>query len=563
MTSPLLMMLSVRMFSLYPLLAVIGLRESDPILFVAVAHISCGLVAAILAGQRLRDAKRTPKNHGLDRPTIFYIAATAVAGAVNHMCFMFALLKTSPSGATIIYETWPIIGAWLAPVLLEKTGAAGRRSDYLFGLFALIGIAFVIAGGSHGLLTRIDLSLLAAVPAERLTGYGLAFIGAAGVAISTALRRRLSQRLTAAHGGDRVIGVCLASAFTRLGALPVFALGYALLDTTATITLQGAAIAVVTGIGIQLLGSLFYLFSVLRNPNPAIPVPDFVAPVLSVLWLTLAGVAQLSDLAVLGGLFVITANLLVTVRAEDGFAYTASILTILLGGAWCYFTQGGALADFYDAVSLSAVFYAILIAFAWDRVLERAKQEESLALDIAYGIEALKADTKPEPTVLKRLVSAAASVIETTNRTAIRDAYHALIKLRAELGARGSAGKVFRDLDSLILSKTKDIMLSEIVLLCLIGGITFFGILGYRPEGLWPDMMAFIMGGAIVFIFFAIFDQKNARKGAMLKADGDSLCLIRADAFQSRDEFKLVTIVLIGIMLAVFYGLFRYKYALT
>ena len=36
---------------------------------------------------------------------------------INHMCFMFALLKTSKVGATIIYETWPIIGAWLAPFL--------------------------------------------------------------------------------------------------------------------------------------------------------------------------------------------------------------------------------------------------------------------------------------------------------------------------------------------------------------------------------------------------------------------------------------------------------------
>ncbi len=103
-------------------------------------------------------------------------------------------------------------------------------------------------------------------------------------------------------------------------------------------------------------------------------------------------------------------------------------------------------------------------------------------------------------------------------------------------------------------------MLSEIVLLCLIGGITFFGILGYRPSGLWPDMMAFIMGGAIVFIFFAIFDQQNARNKSMLQATSDSLCAISGAAFESRHEFKLVTIILIGIMLAVFYGLFKFKY---
>jgi hypothetical protein len=151
-------------------------------------------------------------------------------------------------------------------------------------------------------------------------------------------------------------------------------------------------------------------------------------------------------------------------------------------------------------------------------------------------------------------------VIATTDREKIGVAYRDLSALRGELGLEGAPGEVFRNIDSLILSKTKDIMLSEIVLLCLIGGITFFGILGYRPAGLWPDMMAFIMAGAIVFIFFAIFDQQSARNKSMFSASADGLCLIREEAFTSRHEFKLVTILLIATMLAVFYGLFRYKY---
>lgn len=560
--SAFLMILSVLMFSLYPLLATLGLRESDPVLFVAVAHLACGIVAAFggraaLAkkyGARKRAVKR------LDRQTIFFIAATAIAGGINHICFMFALLKTSPAGATIVYETWPIIGAWLAPALLAGGWSEVRRSDYVFGLLAVAGVVLVVLGGNYGMLTTFDFSTLRDMAPDSLAGYGLALLGASGVAVSTALRRRVSRNIAAMHGDDREIGTFMASAYTRLGALPVFAIGYLLFHTTGMITVHGIGIAVATGIGVQLLGSICYLYSILRNPNPSIPVPDFLAPVMAIAWLYFAGSAQLTALAVLGGLFVITANLLVTVRAEDGFAYTASILTILLAGTYCYFTDGGALDDYYDAVSLSAVFYAILIAFAWDRVLDRAKQEEGLALDIAYGIERIKIEAKTKAQQFKRLVTAAHAVIATTDREKIGTAYRDLSALRGELGLEGASGEVFRNIDSLILSKTKDIMLSEIVLLCLIGGITFFGILGYRPAGLWPDMMAFIMAGAIVFIFFAIFDQQSARNKSMLAASANGLCLIREEAFTSRHEFKLVTILLIATMLAVFYGLFRYKY---
>ncbi|MDI1226396.1 MAG: DMT family transporter [bacterium] len=565
MTSLLLMMMSVLMFSLYPLLASLGLRGNDPILFVAMAHLACGLFAAAGAAFMLRKkygAKKRSTVFKIDGKTWAYIAATATAGAINHMCFMFALLKTSKAGATIIYETWPIIGAWLAPFLIAKGWEQVRRMDYVFGLLAVAGIAFVVAAENRGLLSSLDMSLLKDIDPDRLTGYGLALLGSIGVAVSTALRRRVTRGFAAKFGDDIVIGTYLGAAFTRLTSLPVFAVGFMLFHTSGTMTFNGIGLAAVTGIAVHLLGSLCYLFSILRNPNPSIPVPDFLAPIMAVAWLYFGGYSSLTDFVVIGGLFVITANLLVTVRAEDGFAYTASILTILLAGGYCYFTQGSELPDFYDAVALSAVFYAILIAFAWDRVLERTKHEEGLALDIAYGIETLKQEAKAKTALLRRLVTGANAVITTTDRATIGAAYHDLAALKPELGTETSVGKIYRDLDSLILSKTKDIMLSEIVLLCLIGGITFFGILGYRPTGLWPDMMAFIMGGAIVFIFFAIFDQQNARNKSMLQATPDSLCTISSAAFESRHEFKLVTIILIGIMLAVFYGLFKFKYGI-
>ncbi|MEZ0261552.1 MAG: DMT family transporter [Alphaproteobacteria bacterium] len=564
MASLLLMITSVVLFSLYALLATIGLKGNDPVLFVAVAHLAAGLVAFGWAATRL--PKKKKKLFELPAKVWGLIAITATAGAINHMCFMFALLKTSPAGATIIYETWPILTAWLAPLLIEKGWEQLRRMDYVFGLLAVAGVAFIVAGENRGMLSAIDFTLLQNIDPVRLEGYGLALIGSLGVAISTGLRRRVSRSLMEKYNGDRLLGVLLGSGFTRLATLPVFAIGYwaSHVDGGLTLTSQGLGLAAVTGVGVYLMGSLCYLFSVMRNPNPSIPVPDFIAPVLAVAWLWIFANAGLTDIAVVGGLFVISANLLVTVRAEEGCAYTASILTILLGGAWCYFTRGAPMDDYYDALSLTAVFYAIQVAFAWDRVLDRAKREEALELDIAYAIEGLR-HGKTKHSTLKRLVAAAHAVFSTTDRIAMGITYRELVAVRKELGEDEKTSKLYHDIDTLILSKTKDILLSEVVLLCLIGGITFIGILAYRPSGLWPDMMAFIMGGAIVFIFFALFDQQAARNTKMLQAEaeGESLCHISDESFECRHEFKMVTIALLAVMLAIFFGLFRYKYGFT
>ncbi len=570
MTSISLLFLSVILFSLYPLLASIGLQHTNPIFFLLAAHGCCAAFALsygkLLHGKAYITAKKLPALFSFDTRTWGTVVATGLSSAINHTCFLFALLQTSKIGATMIYETWPIIALWLAPALIPKGWNNVRIADYVFGLLAVLGGIFVIAAGNRDALLALDIHILQHIDPVKLQGYALAAIGSIGVAISTVLRRRVTKALRQQHNDDLLLATYLSTGITRLAALPVFVLMMvALQDHTAMqsgMDINGFLLAAATGIAVHLLGSVSYVISLLKNPDPVIPVPDFLAPILSVLWLVLLGYDGLTDFAVIGGLCIISANLLVTVRAEDGFAYTASILTLLLGGIYCYLTTPTEMNSFYDAISVSAVFYAILIAFAWDRVLERGKHEEALILDIAYGIEGLKNQTgKSIEKTIEQLTQHIQSILHTADRIAIGKAYRAVCQLRVDAKLPDESRRLFHDLDNLILSKTKDIMLSEIVLLCLIGGVTFFGILSHRPQGLWPDMMAFIMAGAIVFIFFAIFDQLSTRKKSLINTDPDSPCLLHTDFFQSRNEFKLVTIILIAVMLAVFYGLFAFKYA--
>ena len=563
MSALILMFLSVLMFSIYPLLAAQGVETTDPLLFLLIAH-TAAAGFALFYGKALFDKKygRLKKPRPLFQltPRLWgTVALTGISSAINHICFIFALMLTSKIGATMIYETWPILALWLAPVLVPKGENGVRLADYVFGLLAVLGGAFVIASINPDSRAFFTADFWQNLDPQKTFGYALAVAGSIGVAVSTVLRRRVTQHLRAQHDDHLLMASCLSTGITRLAALPVFIIGFLILQRPESavtgIGANGFALALVTGIGVHVLGSVFYVFSMMRNPDPVIPVPDFLAPILSVSLLALFGFDHFTALSVIGGLCIISATLLVTVRAEDGFAYTASILTLLLGGIYCYFTAGQEMSNFYDAISVSAVFYAILIAFAWDRVLERSKHEEALILDIVYGMEALKPDKKTAA-----LQTQVQTILSTDDKAVIGRAYREICALRDKMKLPTEKNALFHDIDSLILSKTKDIMLSEIVLLCLIGGVTFFGILTHRPPGLWPDMMAFIMAGAIVFIFFAIFDQLKTRKNSLIKLDSSSVCKFQESYFDSRSEFKIVTIILIAIMLTVFYALFLMKY---
>lgn len=562
----LLMMLSVFLFSIYPVLAAKGLALNDPIPFLFATHLACAAFSFLCGFAALKKKYGGKKIKGGALPpdgrTWGCVAATGAVAALNHTCLMYAFLKIPMTGATIIYEVWPILAAWLMPLLVVKGWKQVRRLDYVFGLLAIAGIAFIMGAENPDIILALDLSALRAMDPDRLTGYGLAFAASIGVAVSTTLRRNVTRAIKERHGGDLLLATYLSSGLTRAAALPVFIVLYFVLPHGGGkgFAPETLPLACFTGIAVHLMGSVCYVLSILKSPNPAIPVPDFLAPVMAVAWLCLFGYSGITDFAIIGGLFVITANLLVTVRAEEGFAYTASILTLLLSGTYCYFTTGEELGDFYDAISVSAVFYAILIAFAWDRVLNRTKHEEQLTLNIAYGIEGLRRKAKGKSAPLEALARETGAIMTTSDRDIIRAAYARILAAREKLGAEAETLRVFQDLDSLILSKTRDILLSEVVLLCLIGGVTLIGILGYRPAGMWPDMMGFIMAGAIVYIFCAILDQVEERNRRLLAGAPENPCVINGAFFESRHEFKLVTIALIAIMLAVFYGLFRYKY---
>lgn len=567
MTAVLAMLVSVFLFSLYPWLAAIGLKNNDPVLLVMLAHFFCALASFAIGfhlfKKRYRNSGRTFSGSlKIGRQIWISALATGAAAAVAHSCFMMALTKTSKIGATVIYETWPILAVWLTPFLVAKAWEKTRGLDYVFGFLALIGTGFIISADSRDIVRELAFSAFGDIDPVRLEGYLLAFTGSLGIALSTVLRARVSQYFTGNHDGDVLLSACFSSGLTRLAALPFFVPCFLYFggDTASGILVNDVWLAAVIGVVVYTGGSLFYTLGFLGAKNANIQVLYYLAPVLSITWLQLSGFSQVNDFVIIGTLFVLTANLLVTIKAEHSYSYTATMLTLLFGGAYCYFTTGRDLPDFYDAISFTTVIYAILIAFAWDRIIARNKDVEKLALDISYGLDALRAaykkkDKKP----LDNLCQYVAAILSTGDKQTLNGIYTKLCKLKKSWND-DQTRPVYKNIDRLVLSKLRDMMLSEIVLLALIGSTAVFGLLVFRPDGLWQDTASVVMSAAVIFIFFAIFDQMRECNNNPLDSGNRDYSDINPELFRPKNHFNIISLILIAVMLAVFAALFSYKH---
>src|SRR4051812_22596563 len=86
----LLMILSIVLFSIYPLLATIGLKNTDPILFIFMTNAFCSAFSFFYGWILLkRKHRKLGGAFRLDKKTWVYVFATGTASAINHSCLMY------------------------------------------------------------------------------------------------------------------------------------------------------------------------------------------------------------------------------------------------------------------------------------------------------------------------------------------------------------------------------------------------------------------------------------------------------------------------------------------
>jgi drug/metabolite transporter (DMT)-like permease len=194
--------------------------------------------------------------------------ALGVGGLFGYHALYFAALRLAPPAeAGLVNYLWPLLIVLFSALLPGER----VRAAHIFG--ALLGFAGVVVLVSG----RADL----AMRAEHALGYACAFTGAFVWSGYSVLSRRFGSVPT-----DAVAGFCLAASALSLLCHAVFETTVWPADAT-----QWLAVA---ALGVGPVGAAFYLWDVgvKRGDIRLLGVGSYAAPVLSTLFLVLAGYAE-------------------------------------------------------------------------------------------------------------------------------------------------------------------------------------------------------------------------------------------------------------------------------
>ncbi len=530
------MMLSVLCWSLFPLLGVLGVDKVGVFDFILWSY-AVGCVASFLTFKILTapNPLAAVKMTGRLKADIFL---GCLASFLSFACLLFSFLSFSRTGAVMVFESWPVLAVFLAPILLHRGWDKIARRDMLFSALALIGLGFLMLPEAHR-LTPLQLFL--------------PLLGGLLMAAGSMLKSRVSQALA---DKKRPLAALLRVQTIFSAGVTLFALPCALLwphHHAAPDAPVALLLVVFTGLVVHTLGNVAYTQGLLRSSKTAILALWNLMPPLAVFWLWRTGAGHITPDIVLGSIFIITASLMMTVRADTSSAYTASVTVILLTGAYTYFSTGLGMGDYYQAISVPLFFYAILVAFMMDRLIKSDELEERLAIETMNHIDAHAAKIGAGAKACRDHILG----ILTTNDAAKVNAHYCAV--RNDKSPHLAA--VHDQLDQLVLSKVRGTNFSEMFVIFIIGALTLVSSMLYRPDTLIADAFAIVVPLSVVFIFFTVIDLADNRRRFHLVTGKDGKFSLADRMTQDLFGERLIAAALIVVILAAFTGLLIHKHA--
>jgi hypothetical protein len=165
------------------------------------------------------------------------------------------------------------------------------------------------------------------------------------------------------------------------------------------------------------------------------------------------------------------------------------MISLLLFGVYVYFVGGLGMADYYQAISVPLFFYAILVAFMMDRLIKSDELEEQLAIGIMNYIDENAAKIGAAAEVCREHVLG----IVTTNDISQVNAHYRAVRNNASK----ALAAVYGPLDQLALSKVRGTTFSEMFIIFIVGLLTVFSSVVFRPNDLIRRLRVFHDTGSL------------------------------------------------------------------
>ena len=308
---------------------------------------------------------------------------------------------------------------------------------------------------------------------------------------------------------------------------------------------------------------------------------SYLTPIFGLLWIYLFSdfrPVRISFLLI-GAATVITANLLINFAAEIRWGFRALVLSLVGCGTVVYLRDAffqvmnveswrwGTAGDYFEATSLSATVFTLLLAFRVARLVGRMREEDNLTLSWFRQVQYLVESGDLDPGVLDRASRVTGEVSGNLERDydAISRSIEGAVK-NAENQLRERLLAAQAGLDSLVYSKQQGINFSEMASLVIFAGMTVSLALFTRPEmagmtGLLIEFFTILFSSVVIFLTANVWDLQRDRSARVLTGDGvGGGYRIVFDGTGSRRLERVMSVIVGFGVAAVFAGLLGHKW---
>ena len=390
---------------------------------------------------------------------------------------------------TVIFELYPFGIILFSNFLLNRESIPRSKLGWL--ALSLIGVGLVTSSVGNGSdinawSWQLESPLVGAMIAVVFLSFGM-----------TCVSR--STREIGKHPDAPILASLIARMGGVIATLPaIFFIDFA----TVPVNMETLVYVLFYGIVILTISNFAYYKAIFIARTHLINVVWYITPVLSILWLSLLGYGQLTNLVGIGAACIIVANLMLNFSVTRRLSYRITMIWILIIGTILAFVPGGEIQfEYFEAIAAPLVFFALLYGFAFQRLHSSIVRERQLVLEIMRREDYSTLNDKDTISFKKTILELARS----------DNAKH-IFKLYSNLMRKKLKEVNLSKVEELMISKTQRLAIGELFVLFLTGGLIVFLSIYARPAGYLYDSFALIVSVAVAFTFFTLVDAFERRR---------------------------------------------------
>jgi drug/metabolite transporter (DMT)-like permease len=304
--------IAVIIWSLYPLAATIGLQSMGSLEMILVVYYFSGIGSLLLGGHYLWKnnlfAKAYAAHKQLNTKAYILIAMGGIAGVLCHGFFILSLTLANKGGASLLFESWPVIAVVATPFLMKKTWKEVSLKEFLTSVFALVGVAIIVLSDESLNIVQKETKLISdSMDMAALGGYILAFSGGYMCAVLVVTKGAFAEYFTGLK--NDTAAVLISEIYTRILSMALMSIAFIVLHEKFDFGAIHWEATFYIGFIVFVVGGALYTYALINTDRPTIHIIYYFVPVLAVVWLWLTGHTTINTGLFIGGGIILLCNI--------------------------------------------------------------------------------------------------------------------------------------------------------------------------------------------------------------------------------------------------------------